>query len=81
MLERFLELSDIVGQVILNFPSLTMLTGAELVTARTISSLLQPFAIATKEMSAEHFTTASKVIPMVQILQEVNILPIIFLEY
>lgn len=79
MLERFLELSDIVGQVILNFPSLTMLTGAELATARIISSILRPFAKATKEMSAEHSTTISKVIPMVHILRQVSILSILFL--
>ncbi|XP_025156199.1 zinc finger BED domain-containing protein 4-like [Harpegnathos saltator] len=42
----------------------------ELVTIRTISSILRPFTKATKEMSAEHSTTISKIIPMVYILRE-----------
>ena len=71
MITRFLELSDFLGPVLLKYPKITMLTGAEVVTLRVIAKLLHPIQLATLEMSAENTTTASKVIPIVYLLKQV----------
>lgn len=46
MIERFLEVSQILGSVLLDFPKMTMLTGAELMTLRGILDVLKPMYLA-----------------------------------
>lgn len=72
MLDRFIELADVVGVVLLKFPEKTMLTGADLATIRVVRKILEPFEKVTREMSADSTTTASKVIPMVHLLRQVS---------
>lgn len=74
MIVRFLELSTILGSVLLNFDKITMLNGAEMKTLRSIADILHPFQIVTQEMSADTETTASKVIPIINVLKEVRII-------
>ncbi|GLV37578.1 hypothetical protein CBL_20390 [Carabus blaptoides fortunei] len=60
MIVRFLELSTILGSVLLNFDKITMLNGAEMKTRRSIANILQPLQIVTQEMLADTETTANK---------------------
>ncbi|XP_058822371.1 zinc finger BED domain-containing protein 4-like [Topomyia yanbarensis] len=68
MCDRFLKMQKIVSVAALNFPDLDMLTAAELATLASIQDLLWPFYDATVEMSAEKTTTASKVIPLISMI-------------
>ncbi|KAE8751356.1 hypothetical protein FOCC_FOCC001927 [Frankliniella occidentalis] len=71
MLERFLEMREVIAVAALKFPSdVTMLTAAELATLEILMSILAPFHFVTKEMSADKTTTASKVIPLVFIIRK-----------
>ncbi|KAK3925324.1 Zinc finger BED domain-containing protein 4, partial [Frankliniella fusca] len=45
-----------------------LLTSSEMATLRTVTDMLYPFSLATKEMGAYKVTTASKVIPMVHLI-------------
>ncbi|KAE8744658.1 hypothetical protein FOCC_FOCC008719 [Frankliniella occidentalis] len=57
MIDRFLNLSDVICQAAAKFPEVTMLTAAELATMRTVMDVLRPFHEATTEMGAERHTT------------------------
>ncbi|KAL1487931.1 hypothetical protein ABEB36_015316 [Hypothenemus hampei] len=71
MLERFLRLRTEIGIVLLKFPKgPTMLTGFELQEIDEIIQLLRPLEMVSTEMSGDHYVTCSKVIPIVNILQQ-----------
>ncbi|XP_052129326.1 zinc finger BED domain-containing protein 4-like [Frankliniella occidentalis] len=71
MLDRFLDMAEIVTLAALKFPTeVVMLSATQLATLRLVRDLLRPFHEVTKEMSAEKSTTASKVIPMVTVLRK-----------
>lgn len=72
MIVRFLEMADIIGSIALNYPAVTMLTGAELAELRLIAQVYHPFQYATTQMSSEKTTTASKVIPLVYLIKKVK---------
>lgn len=76
MLQRFIEISDVIIQVALHFQEVVMLSGAELMQLKTIILILDPIDEATKEMSSAKYTTTSKVIPTVQ-----NIIDVSFTTY
>ncbi|XP_011884114.1 PREDICTED: zinc finger BED domain-containing protein 1-like [Vollenhovia emeryi] len=68
---RFRELSDEIGITLLKHSaSPNMLTGAELDIVRVICELLAPLYQVTEELSAEKVPTASKVIPLLNLLQK-----------
>ncbi|XP_066586680.1 E3 SUMO-protein ligase ZBED1-like isoform X2 [Prorops nasuta] len=70
MLQRFVELSDIIGGILLQNPTApTMITAAELQIIKEFVHLLKPFVEATKIISGEYYLTASKVIPVVSTLR------------
>ena len=71
MLERFLELSEVIGGIVTKYPSLVMLTGAEMATVKSFMEILRPIHLATKEMSGEKYTTISRIIPLIYILKKV----------
>lgn len=69
---RFRELSDEIGMTLLKYSdSPNMLTGAELKIVRIICELLAPLYQVTEELSAEKLPTASKVIPLLNLMQKV----------
>ncbi|KYN50115.1 Zinc finger BED domain-containing protein 1 [Cyphomyrmex costatus] len=71
MLERFIELSPHVGSILLeadNSPD--MLTASELRVIREFVKLLRPLEQATKEICGEAYSTGSKVIPLVNCIQQ-----------
>ena len=72
MIVRFLELADLLSQILLDYEKLTMLNGSELKTLRQVAQILQPLQVATEEMSADSETTTSKVVPIVSMLKKVN---------
>lgn len=66
MIERFVSLSDKVSTILLKYPnSPMMLTAAELQLAKEILLVLGPLEVATREISGEHYVTASKIIPLI----------------
>lgn len=69
MCNRFLDMRAIISEA---FPDLVMLTAAELATLTLVQDLLWPFYDATVEMSAEKTTTASKVIPMISMINKAS---------
>ncbi|XP_025155329.1 zinc finger BED domain-containing protein 4-like [Harpegnathos saltator] len=70
MLERFIELSEKISCIILQYPTAPpMLSVSELQSAKEFVQLLEPFKDATKIICGEHYLTASKVIPIVNILR------------
>ncbi|XP_066593218.1 E3 SUMO-protein ligase ZBED1-like [Prorops nasuta] len=70
MLERFVELSDKIGTILLKFPAApSMIHAKELQTLIEFIELLKPFKEATKIISGEYYLTASKVIPIISTLR------------
>lgn len=66
MLERFVELSRSLNEILLDKPQAPpMPTALELVLIKGLMALLKPLESMTKEASGELYTTASKVIPMI----------------
>lgn len=69
---RLRELTDEIGITLLKHSdSPNMLTGAELKTIKVICELLAPLYQITEELSAEKVPTASKVIPLLNLVQKV----------
>lgn len=70
MLERFIELADILSGILLHSPTApVMLTAPELQAIKDFVQLLKPFKEATKIACDEHYLTGSKVIPIVNTLK------------
>lgn len=70
MLERFIELSEKISYIILQCPTAPpMLTALELQSTKEFVQLLKPFEDATKIICGEYYLTASKVIPIINILK------------
>jgi hypothetical protein len=71
MLQRFMDIRNEIGTVLLKFPrSPRMLTAAELQQVEEVLQLLSPLEQASTEMCGEKYVTASKIIPLVNILQK-----------
>lgn len=69
MLVRFISLSKEVGSILLSIPdSPEMLTASELQLANEIVEVLQPLEKVTRELCAERYVTASKIIPLINCL-------------
>lgn len=69
MIERFVLLADFITIVLLeNKDAPEMLTALERYSAQEFLSILKPFEIATKISSGEKYVTASKIIPIVEII-------------
>lgn len=65
MIQRFLELSNIVSSILVSKPeSPPMLTAVELETAKEVRTLLANLERLTREFSGESYITASMVIPL-----------------
>lgn len=66
MIERFLILKETIRItfVSLDVPRIEMLTEEEWCVAEELCNLLRPLEEATREMSAENYVTASKIIPI-----------------
>lgn len=65
MLERYLELQELVNPILLRTPrSPDVLTAMETETLKNLIALLQPLEFMTKECSGEKYITISKIIPM-----------------
>jgi len=70
MLERFIQLSEKISCIILQcLTAPPMLTASELQAAKEFVQLLKPFEDATNIICGEYYLTASKVIPIVNILK------------
>lgn len=70
MLDRFIELSESVGAVLLKFPkSPSMLSASELQLAREIVQVLKPIEAASREACGQAYVTASKVISLMNCLK------------
>ncbi|XP_066596478.1 E3 SUMO-protein ligase ZBED1-like [Prorops nasuta] len=70
MCQRFVELSDIIGGILLQCTTAPlMVTALELQTTIEFINLLKPFVDATKIVSGELYLTASKVIPVINTLR------------
>jgi hypothetical protein len=70
MLNRFIQLSDTIGSILLQCPTAPpMLTASELQTIKEFGELLKPFESATKIVCGESYLTGSKVIPIVNTLR------------
>ncbi|KAL1514400.1 hypothetical protein ABEB36_003661 [Hypothenemus hampei] len=66
MMERFLDLQSFINDTIIKHKSSPpMLSGMELSIVTGVIPVLRPLEAATKEISAEKYTTSSKVIPLV----------------
>jgi hypothetical protein len=69
MLQRFVELSKIISEIMLTRPN-----GPEMISARQLQEIydvivvLRPLEMVTTEMSAENYVTISKVLPIVSCL-------------
>jgi hypothetical protein len=71
MLQRFMDIRNEIGTVLLKFPrSPRMLTAAELQQVEEVLQLLSPLEQASTEMCGEKYVTGSKIIPLVNILQK-----------
>lgn len=69
MLDRFLDMSRIASQLLLDTTdSPDMVTGHEIEILKQIVHLLKPFEFVTKESSGQNYVTMSKIIPMVSCL-------------
>lgn len=73
MIDRFIDLSDIVGTLLLKYRNVIMLSGDELSELKELSRVLKPLDHATRELSSEKTTSASKVIPMMNLMKQVSI--------
>ncbi|XP_066587634.1 E3 SUMO-protein ligase ZBED1-like [Prorops nasuta] len=70
MLSRFIELSDKIGCILLQYPTApAMINATELHIVKEFVVLLKPFQEATRIISGENYLTASKVIPIVNTLK------------
>ena len=70
MIERFLELSELISIIILeNKKCDPMLSAVELYTLKEFLEIFKPFEIATKIVCGEKFLTASKIIPITRIIE------------
>lgn len=66
MLERFVQLSDIVSTILLQNPKApSMLTGVELAIIKDVINILRPIENVTTEVSGQHYATCSIIIPMI----------------
>ena len=71
MLNRFIELSEKVGLILLQFPTAPeMLTSLELQSIKEFVELLKSFQDATNIVSGESYLTGSKIIPIVNTLRK-----------
>lgn len=69
MIERFLKLRGHVNEIVNRHKTAPpMLTGLEISICSSILPLLRPFEAATREVSGDHYTTSSKIIPLVHCL-------------
>ncbi|CAG9827342.1 unnamed protein product [Diabrotica balteata] len=65
MLERFVELSSLVSEILLSKPHApAMLTAVEILQVKEVICLLRPLEYITREASGEEYITISKIIPM-----------------
>ncbi|XP_066599447.1 E3 SUMO-protein ligase ZBED1-like isoform X2 [Prorops nasuta] len=70
MLERFIELSEKVSLVLLKCPTApSMLSATELLIAKEFIQLLRSFEQSTKIVCGENYVSASKIIPIINILK------------
>ncbi|XP_076666311.1 E3 SUMO-protein ligase ZBED1-like [Andrena cerasifolii] len=70
MLDRFIELSEKIGIILLQFPTAPqMLTSSELQSIKEFAQLLKSFQDATNIVSGESYLTGSKIIPIVNTLR------------
>lgn len=70
MLVRFVELSDVISLILLQIPKApTMLNAFELQIIKEFIQILEPFKSATTLICGENYVTASKVIPLVQMIK------------
>lgn len=66
MLERYLELQELVNPILLRTPkSPDVITAVETEIIKNLISLLQPLEFMTRECSGEKYITISKIIPMI----------------
>jgi len=73
MLERFLEMSDIVSAALLKVKDAPeMLSGGEMYTCRLLLKVFRPFYQITLELSGHKVPTASKVVPLLRLANEVS---------
>ncbi|XP_018371237.1 PREDICTED: zinc finger BED domain-containing protein 4-like [Trachymyrmex cornetzi] len=70
MIDRFIELSDIVGTLLLKYQNVNMLSGNELLELKELSRVLKPFDHATRDLSSEKTTSISKIIPMINLMKQ-----------
>ncbi|XP_052132627.1 E3 SUMO-protein ligase ZBED1-like, partial [Frankliniella occidentalis] len=71
MLDRFLEMSDIVSAALLKAKDAPdMLSGAEMFTYRSLLKIFRPFYQITLELSGHKVPTASKVVPLIHLANE-----------
>ncbi|CAG9862308.1 unnamed protein product [Phyllotreta striolata] len=69
MLERFLKLAPLIGNIILsNVNAPNMVNASDLEELKQVCQLLVPLEQTTKEMSGQNYITLSKVIPMIMCL-------------
>ncbi|GFN98185.1 Zinc finger bed domaincontaining protein 1like [haplochromis burtoni] [Plakobranchus ocellatus] len=84
MIQRFLEQEELVTTALcLADHSNMCLTGEEKILMRKAVSVLEPFEQATRELSSDNFSTLSKVLPLVHLIQhmlkydkDINTLPL-----
>ncbi|KAK3914501.1 E3 SUMO-protein ligase ZBED1 [Frankliniella fusca] len=71
MLERFLEMSDIVSAALLKAKDAPeMLSGGEMYTCRLLLKVFRPFYQITLELSGHKVPTASKVVPLLHLAKQ-----------
>lgn len=73
MIDRFINLSDMIGTLLLKQRNVTMLNGDELSELKELSRVLKPLDHATRELSSEKTTSVSKIIPMMNLMRQVCI--------
>nr|XP_022907817.1 zinc finger BED domain-containing protein 4-like [Onthophagus taurus] len=65
MMERFLKLRSYINDIVIRHKSApSMLSGLELSIVAAVVPVLRPLEAATREISAEKFSTSSKIIPL-----------------
>lgn len=66
MLQRFIELAPYISDIIFSkIDAPTMLTAVQLNIIKEVAHVMRPLEAMTREASAEHYVTISKVVPMV----------------
>jgi hypothetical protein len=71
MIQRFLELQEIINQIVnRNTTAPIMTTARDSETLTEVLHLLQPLEAATKEISGQQYTTSSLIIPLIYNLQK-----------